>query len=385
MTIVIDDGLMDPGTHVLIVGVGHYPYLKDGGAEIPFTMPMGMGQLSSPPRSVQEMAEWFMDTAGGFNNPERPLRSLQVLCSADTAVTLDGTDGTTIAIDRASMSAVQQAVQNWMVRAGRNPDNLAVFFFCGHGLAFGEVENALLLEDFGSNAAYPMADAIAFDSMRLGVMRHCAAQNQVHLIDACRTPPSRDFLEAYGDDATGNPIAVAGLSRKLRDKIAPVYFATGLASAAYGLAGQASIFTQGLLQSMRGPASRDKDPYWEVQVPALAEGINKCVASMSFQAQPQYCQPRDTGPEFMLHRLRSEPEVIVKVFMHNQALLPGVVLAHVDELNQTRVERRPMPTPWWVTLSTGRYQFEALSAVNTTQVLGKKSRYVTPPSAEVGL
>lgn len=354
MTVLIDDGLPDPGTHVLFVGVGHYPFLKDGGAANPFAMPMGMGQLSSPPFSVQEMAEWFMDTAGGFNNSERPLRSLQVLCSANVAVTLNGASGNPITIDRARMPAVNRAVLDWMVRAGRNPDNLAVFFYCGHGLAFGEAENALLLEEFGGNAANPMADAIAFDSMRLGVMRHCAAKNQMHLIDACRTPPSRDFLEAYGHKATGEPIATAGLSRELRDKIAPVYFATGLASAAYGLTGQSSLFTQGLLQSMRGPASRDKDDHWEVQVPALAEGINKCVASMSFQAQPQYCQPRDTGQELMLHRLRSEPEVIVKVFTRDQALLPQAVLAHIGELNQTRVERRPMPTPWWVTLPAGR-------------------------------
>lgn len=385
MTVLLDDGQTDPGTHVLLVGVGDYPYLKDGDAAMPFCMPMGMGQLSSPPLSVRALATWFMDAGAGFHNPDRPLRSLQVLCSADGPVFINGADGAPHSVDRARMPAVKQAVIDWMARASRNPENLAVFFFCGHGLAFGEVENALLLEDFGGNPVHPMADAIAFDSMRLGVLRHCAAKHQIHLVDACRTPPTKEFLDTYGNDATGDPIAAAGISRNLRDKIAPVYFATGLASAAYGLNGQPSLFTQGLLQSMRGPASRDKDDHWEVQVPALAEGINKCVASMSFQVQPQYCQPHETGQELMIHWLRADPEVIVKVFTRDPNLLPHAILAHVDEDTQIREERPPDPAPWWVALSTGSYRFEALAAGDKTLVLGKRSRYVMPPGVEVGL
>lgn len=385
MTVLLDDGQADPGTHVLLIGVGDYPYLKDGDDAKPFAMAMGMGQLSSPPLSVRALASWFMDAGTGFHNPDRPLRSLQVLCSADGPVLVKGADGVPHAVDRARMPAVKQAVIDWMARAGRNPENLAVFFFCGHGLAFGEAENALLLEDFGGNPVNPMADAVAFDSMRLGVLRHCVAKHQIHLIDACRTPPTKDFLDTYGNGAAGDPIAAAGLSRKLRDKIAPVYFATGLASAAYGLNGQPSLFTQGLLQSMRGPASRDKDDHWEVQVPALAEGINKCVASMSFQVQPQYCQPHETGPELMIHRLRADPEVIVKVFTRDPNLLPRAILAHVDEVTQARAERPPDPAPWWVALATGSYRFEALAAGDKTQVLGQRSRYVMPPGVEVGL
>ena len=385
MTVLLDDGQAEPGTHVLLVGVGDYPYLKDGDDAKPFEMAMGMGQLSSPPLSVHALATWFMDAGTGFHNPDRPLRSMQVLCSADAPVLINGKDGAPHAVDRARMPAVKQAAIDWMDRAGRNPENLAVFFFCGHGLAFGEAENSLLLEDFGGNVANPMADAIAFDSMRLGVLRHCAAKHQIHLVDACRTPPTKDFLDTYGSGATGDPIAAAGLSRKLRDKIAPVYFATGLASAAYGLNGQPSLFTQGLLQSMRGPASRDKDDHWEVQVPALAEGINRCVASMSFQVQPQYCQPHETGPELMIHRLRANPEVIVKIFTRDPNLLPQAILAHVDEVSKARAERPPDPAPWWVALATGSYLFEALAAGDKTQVLGQRSRYVMPPGVEVGL
>lgn len=381
MTVLLDDGLNDPGTHVLLVGVGKYPHLKDGSGA-PFQHAMGMGQLSSPPESVRQMARWFLDPAGGFHNPEHPLRSLQVLCSANARVSVPDPAGEEKAVDAARKTTVTQAIKDWMARASRNGQNMAVFYFCGHGLAFGEAENALLLEDFGGDGDNPMADAIAFDDMRMGIMRRCAAKYQVHLIDACRTPPTKQFDKDYGDRATGDPVVVAGLSLELREKIAPVYFATGLASAAYGVPGQASLFTQGLLQSMRGPASRDKDDWWEVQVSALAEGINKCVASMAFQTQPQYCQPRDTGQEVTLHRLRAAPEVVVKVFTRDEALLAQAVLAHVHETMNTRAERPPQATPWWVSLASGPYRFEAVAPGAAPL---QKRRYVMPPSAEVGL
>lgn len=381
MTVLFDDGLTDAGTHVLLIGVGRYPHLR-GGTPPAFAMPMSMGQLGSPPESARQMAEWFMDSVNGFHNPERPLRSLEILCSAKAPLSMPGEGGTKL-IDGARKPAVKLAIDEWMVRAGRNPENMAVFYFCGHGLAFGEAENSLLLEDFGGDSNNPLSDAIAFDSMRLGIMRRCAAKYQVHLIDACRSPPTRDFLDTYGSNETGDPLVAAGLSRKLRGKVAPVYFAAGLASPAYGVPGQASLFTQGLLQSMRGPASRDKDDRWEVQVPALAEGINKCVASMAFQSQPQYCQPRDTGQEVTLHRLRGAPEVIVKVFRQDENLLAQTVFAHVHEEVNHRAERAPPKgTPWWVSLASGPYRFEA--ATPGLQLMQKR-KYVTPPSAEVGL
>jgi hypothetical protein len=305
-----------------------------------------------------------------------------VLCSAEPQVSLAAPGGAATAVDPARKAEVAQAIKDWMERASRNAENMAVFYFCGHGLAFGETENALLLEDFGGDADNPMTAALAFDDMRMGLMRRCAAKYQVHFIDACRNPPTNKFLEIHGHRSTGDPVLVAGVSQELRGKVAPVYFATGLASAAYGVPGQASLFTQGLLQSMRGPASRDMDDWWEVQVPALAEGINKCVASMAFQAQPQYCQPRDTGPEVALHRLRTPPQVVMKVVTRDENLLALSVLAHIHETMNTRGERQPQAAPWWVLLESGPYRFEATSPGALPL---HKSRNVAPPGGEVRL
>ena len=383
MTVLLDDASPDPGTHVLLIGVGHYPFQQE--RENPVARAMRFNQLSSPPVSVREMVNWFMDTQDGFNNPARPLRSIQVLCSAVDPMSLVDSTGQQQVIDKAKMPLVQQAILDWMDRASRNPENTAIFYFCGHGVAFGEAQNSLLLEEFGQNQNNPTVDAIAFDEMRLGVMRRCDAKHQIHLIDACRTPPSKTYVETYGANNWGIPIAVAGINASLREKIAPIYFATGLAATAYGLEGQPSVFTQGLLESMRGPASRDKDEHWEVQVPALAEGINKCVARMTLQALPQYCQPRDTGQELTLHRLRGAPEVVVKVFTRDLERLQEATLTHTEEDSLAYGERGPDKLPWWIALTSGPYRFEALSVKDKTVVLGRNRKFLVPPGAEVGL
>jgi hypothetical protein len=389
VTVILDDQSKEIGTHVLILGVGDYPFLKDGTAPAAklFNLHMNMGQLSSPPLSASELARWFCDAVNGFNNPDRPLRSLEMLVSEAGGQPLtwkNPVDDTEHVVARAQREPVHQAIRDWLARASLNEDNLAVLYFCGHGLSWGESENSLLLEDFGSNAGDPMADAIAFDELRLGVMRQCEARFQCHFIDACRTLPTQPFVDQYGDDSTGAAVVAGGLSSKLREKAAPVFFAARLASAAYGLKDQPSLFTQGMLRSFRGAASRDADDHWEVTVSAMAEGINKCVESLAFQTQPQFCQPRDTGQPLMLHRLREPPEVIVKVSTRDDAQLPNTILAHLCVAsNQKTLRQPPLPVPWWVSLSLGQYTFQAMSADLT--VLNTRDRFVQPPGAEVNL
>lgn len=387
MTVLRDDGSNEQGSHVLLIGVGQYPYLE-GGAPPPggklFEHHMKMGQLSSPPISALDFARWFDDPEAGFHNPERPLRSLQVLCSATAPLEWVEPGGNKRVIERARMPAVKQAITDWVARASRNEENLALLYFCGHGLSFGETQNALLLEDFGSNVLNPMADAIAFDELRMGLMQQCEARYQCHFIDACRTPPTTAFEQKYGD-GTGDPIVAGGLSKKLRNRVAPVFFATGLASPAYGLQDQASLFAQGMLKCFRGVGSRDADDHWDVSVPAVAEGINKCVESLAFATQPQYCQPRDTGQPLLLHRLREDPEVIVKVSTRDEGQLAQTLFACTHDVTLKRQQREPRAAPWWVPLQLGSYTFEAFAAHDLAQAIGQKKKNVAPPSAEVRL
>lgn len=386
MTIVFDDNSADPGTHALLIGVGDYPYLHEGSKPAAERLPhhMKMGQLSSPPHSVKALADWLADGANGFHNPDRPLRSLQLLCSANAPFQWGMPGAAPAAIARADMANARKAINEWKARAGRNDGNMALFYFCGHGLQFSTSENSLLLEDFGSDHGDPMIHAIAFGGMRLGIQHQCAARHQCHFVDACRTPPTNAFLEAYGGGSSGERVVAGALTRDIRDRLSPVFFATGLLSAAYGQPGQPSIFMQGMLKCFRGVGSREAVDHYAVIPEAVGEGINKCVESLAFSKVPQFCQPHEAGHLFTMHRIRGDPEVLVKLFTRDEGQLASAVFSHTREGTGQRVERPAQPAPWWVPLPLGRYLFEAVLNPGAAPS-GKVTRDVQPPGAQVGL
>lgn len=386
MTIVFDDNSPDAGTHALLIGVGDYPFLKDGSASPPARLPlhMNMGQLSSPPASLAAFANWLADGASGFNNPDRPLRSLQILCSGSAPFSWGMPGDAPAAIARADMATTRKAIGDWKARAGRNKENMALFYFCGHGLQLTASETSLLLEDFGSDHGDPMTHAIAFNGMRLGLQSQCAARYQCHFIDACRSQPTEVFLDAYGTDSSGQRIIAGALSRDIRDRLAPTFYATGLLSAAYGQPGQPSIFMQGMLKCFRGVGSRESAGHYVVIPEAIGEGINKCVESLAFAKVPQFCQPHEAGHLFTLHRIRGDPEVIIKLQTGDESRLADAILSHTKEGSGQRIERQPQPAPWWVPLPLGRYLFEAVSQAGAT-LIGKSTRDVQPPGGTVRL
>lgn len=139
----------DAGTHVLIIGVGSYAFGKGPGAS-----PLGgdLIQLSSPPISARAMADWFIDS---FENPSKPLASVSLLVSEENPDSYQPSrpaDATAVIPPQANLANVKDAAGHWVNRLAANKDNLAVFFFCGHGASLGQ-QAALMLDDFGKPGA----------------------------------------------------------------------------------------------------------------------------------------------------------------------------------------------------------------------------------------
>jgi hypothetical protein len=389
MTTLIDTTGVGPGTHALVVGVGDYPHLRGGRAPAAqqFAFHMNMGQLTSPEHSVLGFGDWLIDTENGMNNPNRPLLSLEVLCSSTSPMVLSAPDAEEgMLVEAATKANFDAAVARWIARANAHPDNLLLFYFCGHGLTFSHGNSSLLMSDFGRNDLSPMADAIDFTSLRFGLLSRCRAKNQLYFVDACRTRPTNAFLDQFGEDDIGDCVVAGGL-RRLSDKNIPAFYATSLGAAAYGQTNQASVFTQGLLKAFQGSASREVNSGWEVLTTSLAEGVNKCVEALTFQKVDQYCQGADADTPLSLHRLRDEPEVVVKVVMGDSALMEEVLFSCESlPAPPTFSERRepPIKTPWWLHLRKGQYAFAAAS-VTDQSIINQRSREVAPPGAEVVL
>src|SRR6185295_5590293 len=72
----------------------------------------------------------------------------------------------------------------WYARCDTDQDNIAIFYFGGHGLQ--DSTQLLLAEDFCVNQVRPLAGAIDFNLSKIWMAR-CLANTQCFFIDACRT------------------------------------------------------------------------------------------------------------------------------------------------------------------------------------------------------
>src|SRR5690348_1004793 len=125
MTAIHDDASSQPRTHALLIGVGHYPYLPGGGATTTATT-LGLGQLASPPISAVRLAHWLINE---FNNAQAPLGSVELLVSPAPGGALPPWPA-----EGATLANVRAAYKRWLARCDLNPGNLALFYYCGHGV-----------------------------------------------------------------------------------------------------------------------------------------------------------------------------------------------------------------------------------------------------------
>ena len=127
MTIIHDADARGPGTHALVIGVGKYRHLRGG--EMPRKQNLGLGQIKSPPISAMAFADWLLSE---HQNPAAPAGSVELLLSPAQSYQLSS--GQSIYIESATMANVEAAFFRWYEHCTAHNDNVAIFYFCGHGV-----------------------------------------------------------------------------------------------------------------------------------------------------------------------------------------------------------------------------------------------------------
>ncbi|MEG3148194.1 caspase family protein [Sphingomonas sp. RT2P30] len=250
-----------PGTHVLLVGIGDYPWLEEGSkyvAEEHEEGALGMGQLAAPPISMRNLADWFLDS---FQNPERPLASVSLILSEKSPAKYEHARRlpNTGAVPRGTLDEVRKAVIAWSKRASGRRENSLVFGFCGHGLQAGNP--VLLCRDYNEDAESRFQGAIDFEQFRIALSTR-QPDTQLILVDACRIPDLDDAQ--LGQATPGNPlIDLQSLTK--RDNapaLQSVQFATSLYTEAWGRDEGPSLFTEALLKGLDGGAAEMTADWW---------------------------------------------------------------------------------------------------------------------------
>ena len=246
------------GTHVLLIGIGDYPYLVDGKEEN-LAVADGMEQLDSPPLSVLALAEWFLEH---FDNPDRPLASLATVVSAKKPWRYPGARATAPphSVPRGTISEVKKAAVAWALRANSNRGNQAIFFFCGHGIFSGN--SVLMCRDYARTKLTKFDGTINLDGF-LAAMSTQQPDNQLFLIDACRTPAAVENqligLTSVGDSLI-SPDELASRGGSQAKQRVP--FATSSLAASWGRDDGVSIYTDALIQALGGGGAQADLGLW---------------------------------------------------------------------------------------------------------------------------
>ena len=233
-------------THVLLIGVGGYPFLK-GGASARQQSPEldDLGQLTSPMASVSLLYERMI--AYNTNNVwSKKLGSIEILLSPPpgAAHVLPGLN-----IENASLANIRKAYYSWRQRCDQHEDNVALFYYCGHG--FQKKYHFLLAEDFGEIPQNPWLGAFNFDDTR-DAFYSCKAKTPIFLVDACRQVNIRMLQE----DLTVTPIQNPSLDNPEESKNHLTLKATASGRSAYGKKNQPTYFVQAVVSGLDGLVAR---------------------------------------------------------------------------------------------------------------------------------
>lgn len=378
MTLIIDKDRDQVGTHVLVIGVGRYPHLLEGKSP-PFAHHGGMGQLTSPPNSALELANWF---ATNHQHPEKPLRTLQLLISG-TPNTFATPAGKTIAAESATLENIRTVVKVWRDYGNLHEENVLVFYFCGHGVSNG-IDQSLLAEDFGSNEDEPFQHAIDFTRFHIG-MRDCKAKWQCYLLDACQTV-SQNYLENYGKESSGAALVARNSAANLQKNERPVIMACDLGAKAYGDIAKASFFMQALLEAFRGAAAEvNKAGKWEISTAKMSSGVNAFLERILKRehGKEQFARNNHLVKPFILHVLDNQPIVPVDIFCKDFENTEKLAFDCVVGGSVVKSCQGGEKGIWEIDLPPDKYDFTAKNITGGPSPPPREGVLVVPPHIDV--
>lgn len=363
MTTVLDE--TQPGrayTHALIIGVGAYPHLIGGSKHTtaPARLDFGLKQLTSPPVSARYFADWLIRN---FRNDDAPLGTVEMLLSESNPAPYVLPSGNQFNVEPATLDKVEGAFRRWYYRCDKDADNLALLYFCGHGLLVGG-DQVLLAEDYGWDDLNDFAGAWYFEKTYKGMAR-CRAHLQCFFVDACDNVPAeaRDIADA------GARSFLSANWPGARDPEQLVLTAAAPGSKANALPNQVSLFTEALVQSLEG---RGCDPAhqspWVVTTPYLVTAVNRIVAELSRGGPAQRPDLRRLpAQEMTLHIRTRPPEIPVKIEFNPANAIAGADLELRSQTDPNWVQQRPPQPGEWVLnrVPAGVYQFRARFAPPT--------------------
>jgi hypothetical protein len=377
MTLLTPETTGGPRTHAIVIAAGYYPYLKDGRhPHFP-----GMKDLESPPYSAAEFVEWFLEE---YENPSAPRGTLDLYVSASSApYQLQRPNGTVVDIDPATKANVTVGIERWADHVDQHLDDIAIFFFCGHGVSAGS-HNGLLLEDFYANPKAKLKNALDIDGLK-DAMDICKARRQIYFSDACRNTPS-GIDEAVQEGGIGDSVITGNRKKGRHGAIdAPIFYSALGGQKAYGRRGKSSVFTAALLESLRRGAAVKEGGGWQIRTRRMLDSLNVNLRRICRQEKLPFAGASlSDGSDFELHHLSLLPKIPVVVRCEPVDAIAEADLAYTTRTGDITPRPTRGPDVWDVDVDADWYEFRADFAAGKYNSCAS-GEVIQPPGADVQL
>lgn len=365
-------------THILLIGVGGYPYLKGGNSSLVQKAELArLGQLTSPVPSVVALYDKIIS----YDQQDvwsKKLGSIEILLSLPPGAlpVLQGLD-----IENANLDNIRSSYFSWKTRCDQHEDNVAFFFFCGHGFQKGH--HFLLADDFGRFPQNPWLGAFNFDDTR-DAFYSCRAQTPIFLIDACR----QVTIGMLEHGLTVAPIENPSLFNPEESKNHLTLKATASGGSAYGQKGKPTYFTQAVISGLEGlVAQQDPDDDWVVETSALGYNIHLLLdlinAKQSFK---QRCQTA-AGMSADIIKRKTAPNAWLEVSCspHAAQSSAGLTCTEEAEDHPETFSRDPKADTWKLHIKAATYKIVASFSAGDGYSNATKRAALIPPFKKVKL
>lgn len=334
MTTVFEKVGDGPRTHAFVIGVGAYPHCAtyDRGGPLGSVV-RRFTPVKAPPRSASALSDWLVKHQA--DNDFAPLGSVELLMSGESTV------------DAPTRSNFEDAFWRWYHRCDERADNVALFFFSGHGCA--AEDQLVLLEDFGISAGNPFNEALQVGALHRG-MGQCKARVQCYFVDACRTVPE-ELLRA----GTISAYSVIQPMLPYNPASASVYYATRPGATAPGADSGPTPFTKALLQALEGGAATNTNgDLWEVRTDLLTRAMDAVIEWETGKEQGITASPLHGA---VLRHLSGAPTVPFRLGCSPREALGQASLTLTA--GEFEASRGPVPALWEDEAAADSYTFNA--------------------------
>jgi Caspase domain len=354
MSLVFDAALPPTSaqTHALVIGIDDYPHLLGGSKsqQQPAVNSFGLPQLTSPRVSASAFVNWLPS----LGNRKAPLGTVDLLLSPGIHIDIAARR---VAVDLPTMANIKAAYKAWVAKTTANSKNIAVFYYCGHGLE-KEGTTILLPSDFGdpseANISERMIDfSLTYDCTLL----ETSAGTQMFLIDACRETPLQ--LLALRTSPTAL-ISTTKLQQQPRD--APIFQSANSGLQAHGQPGQISFFTDALIACLSKFGARGKNNNkWEISTSSLGQAMKWYMRRLKPVGLPPLVCDVGAGKsnfDSVIHSFLGQAYVMSSVDCDPDAALAHAEITINDGGAALHSRNNPQPEPFEFDVPAGQYDVQ---------------------------